>query len=342
MINLVDYKEKIKSGKMSNCYIFCGIDEELIKENINNLIHTIINKEFEDLNLVKFDGNTLENFDKVINACETLPFMSEKKVVEIYRANFLSNNCGKEVYNDFKKYIDNIPSTCILILYYVFKDKRDNISASKNKSIFALDKKCTIVKAEKLKGYELEKAVKQIFDSKNKKIGNVELRLFSSSVPSDMGIVENEVEKLCCYTMGRDITKQDIYDLYPKNNDDDIFDLVDLIGDKKIKQAIDTLNELIFKGSTSFEILYMIERQFKLIYNVKNLLNAKKTSFDISKEIRLPEFICKKIIGQSKKFTFNQLKNSLYACLETERILKSSSSHKKTEMEMLLVKTITF
>ncbi|MBC2397358.1 DNA polymerase-3 subunit delta [Clostridium tetanomorphum] len=340
MINLTQYEEKLKKNNIDNCYIFCGIDEELIKENIKNLLETVLNKDFIDLNYVKIDGNTLDSFDKVINACETLPFMSDKKVVLVYRSNFLDegeDNNKKKLFNELKEYVKSVPESCILIFYYIFKNKREKPS----KKIYALDSKCTVIKADKIYGKALEMKVKSIFDKKDKNIGNVELKLFCSNIPNDMGILENEVEKLCCYTIDRDIKREDIYAMYPKKNDDDIFDLVDFIGDKKVKDALKVLNELIYKGEDIPVIIYMIERQFKLLYNIKQYIEDGKDKNFIASKIKLPNFIIERLIRQSKKFTLKQIKGALYICLNVEEKIKSSSLDKKTEMELLIIETIT-
>ncbi|BDR67822.1 DNA polymerase III subunit delta [Clostridium tetani] len=342
MIDLRAYREEIKKNNIKNCYIFYGSDEDMIKENIslikNKLIKDkLINEDFIDLNFAKFDGNTLEDFDEVINACETLPFMSSKKIVLIYRANFLGKNKKSEgVYSAFKKYLENIPENTVLVLYYIFKEKRERVE---NK-VLKLNKKCDIIEIKDLKGRDLEKKVKDLFEEKGKKIALVELKLFCSNLPNNMGIIEKEVEKLCCYTLERDITKQDIYDMFPAKQEDDIFVLVDKMGDKRVKEAIDRFNELLHIGENVFNILYMIERQFNLIYQVSRYVKEGKTIEEISRIIRLPNFICTKLVGQSKKFTETQIKNAIERCLETEKVLKSTSTNKKVEMEMLIIQTI--
>ncbi|MCS4454854.1 hypothetical protein JTT00_08100 [Clostridium botulinum] len=88
MLDILEFEQNTKKYINNNCYIFCGHHEQLIKENIKRIIDSNINNDFKDLNYVQFDGSQLEEFDTVFNACETLPFMSEKKAVLIYRADF--------------------------------------------------------------------------------------------------------------------------------------------------------------------------------------------------------------------------------------------------------------
>ena len=46
------------------------------------------------MNYSKFDGNKAD-FETIVEACETMPFMSDKKVVVVYRATFLDDSAGK-------------------------------------------------------------------------------------------------------------------------------------------------------------------------------------------------------------------------------------------------------
>ena len=80
----------IKKNKIENCYILLGIDEELIKEQVQLIIDSVIDSAFIDLNLIKFDGMKF-TADTFRDSCETLPFLSDKKVILVYRANFLKD-----------------------------------------------------------------------------------------------------------------------------------------------------------------------------------------------------------------------------------------------------------
>lgn len=337
-MEFTELENNIKNNKFEKCYVFCGMEEQLIRDSIKSIVGKVVDSNFKDLNYYQFDGMTTD-MDKVINTCETMPFMSEKKVVVVYRANFLKEGEDREdnkKYDIINKYLDNISPNCILILYYAFEDEREKIS---NK-IKKIEKKACVVKFDKLKGAFLEKRVKTLFEARGKEIEKVELKLFCDTLDNNLNIVINEVEKLCAYTFGRQITKEDIKIMAPVKTDNDIFDLVDALAQKRPERALDLLNELVFKGEKIPMILFMIERQFKLILNIKKGLQAGKNKDMLVKELKLNPWICEKMITQSKKFTLDQLKNALDLCLNSEQTLKSSSANDKTEMELLIINTV--
>ena len=101
MINYAELEKKIKKHELDNCYIFCGSDEKLIKDHVNFITNSVLDKNFIDLNYSKFDGSKTD-FEIISDACETMPFMSDKKIVVVYRATFLEDSSGTKKSNDLK------------------------------------------------------------------------------------------------------------------------------------------------------------------------------------------------------------------------------------------------
>lgn len=338
MIDSFTLEDKLNKGNFSNVYIFCGSDEQSIKKAIDKIVDKVINKDFKELNYVQLDGMTVDN-DSIINACETLPFMSEKRVTLIYRANFLKDKVDKsmdKVFKNLTKYIEDIPKDSILIMYYIFENDREKESLKLKK----LDKKAEVVKFSKLKGMALQRKVGEVFKRKSKAISKSDLALFCNIVENNMDIIENEVEKLCCYVDDRDIVTEDITKLISGKNDNDIFNLVDFVSQRKPQKSLDILNELVFKGESVTGILRMIQRQFKLIFDIKINMDKGKNKDDIARELRLHPFICEKMMNQSKKFSVGQLEKIFKLCMDTEKTLKSSSVNQKTELELLIINTV--
>ena len=90
MITYDIFLKNIKNNKIGNSYVFCGADEELIKESINSFTKKYTNDEMSNLNFVKFDGTDV-TFDIIKNASETVPFFSDKKLILVKRANFIKD-----------------------------------------------------------------------------------------------------------------------------------------------------------------------------------------------------------------------------------------------------------
>lgn len=339
MIELERLEVDIKANKFKNSYIFCGLDEMLIKEAIDNIIDKTIDPSLRDLNVVKYDALDLD-YNTFMNACETLPFMSDKRAVVVSRANFLRDKCDNELksfYENAKGYFENPPESTLIIAYFILNGKRDR--ANKVRKLAALEKKgCTIVAVDKLKGAKLYNRIENIFKAKGKNIGKVELRYFSEIVHSNFDIIEREVDKLVNYTQGREITKNDIDIMKQSNNEDDIFDLIDLISMKKPSMAIDLMNELFNKGSEVIPVLRLIQGQFQKLYEIKVAMNNGARVDKLTNDMKLPQFIVEKLMKQSRSFSDVTIKKALTISLEAEKTLKSKSHiDKRTEMELMII-----
>jgi len=343
LINFTDLEKKLKKHELDNCYVFCGSDEKLIKQHVKFVTNKVIKNDFVDLNYSKFDGNKAD-FETIIEACETMPFMSDKKVVVVYRASFLDDSGGSKNSGDLKsenfhllnEYLKNPAPHCVLIIYYVFSSDREKPS---NK-IKKLDKSACVIKVDKLKGEALQKKCRDLFENAGSKIGKAELTLFCSQVDNNMDIIVNEIEKLVSYTEGRDITKDDILAMMPQKSENDIFNLVDYLSQKNIKRALDILNELIYKGEKIPLILYMIARQFNLLFNIKLGIDSGKSKEVLASELNLHPYICEKMISQSMKFTLKGLRRNIELCVDTEKTLKSTSTDNKINIEVFMIKTV--
>ncbi|WP_303188487.1 DNA polymerase III subunit delta [uncultured Clostridium sp.] len=339
MITIDVLESEIKKNSIANGYVFCGLDEELIKSSIDLIIKKVLDKDFLDLNFIKIDGLT-STFDEIENACETLPFFGDKKVVLVYRANFLKDKPDKEgakTYTEILKYIKDLPQHTILIMYYLFNDKRD--TPKKNKKLSTLDKYVRVVHCDKLKKDKYYKKIEDIFKENGRTIGKVQLKYFADKVQNNFDIIKREIDKLDCYALGRELTKEDIDKLIPNKSEDDIFDLVEYISLRKVEKAIDLLDELLFKADQHMLIISSIGNHFKRLYEIKiYLLKGKKLEFFISK-YRLPQFVCEKLMNQASKFSLKQLNQLIKVCVNTEIKLKSSTTDKQMEMELMLFKT---
>lgn len=337
MIDLETLENNVKKNDIKNKYIFVGLDELLIKEGIDSIIDSTLDENFRELNLIRIDGmNT--TFKSIMDNCETLPFMSSKKVVVVYRAEFLkdkTDSASKSLYTEMREYLKNTPDHCVLIMYYLLNDKRDR--AEKNLKFKTLGKTCEIVKADKLRGEKLLKKVKAVFDEKGKDIGRIELKYFCDTVENNFNVIEREAEKLVCYVGDKNITRDDIIALTPKKEDEDVFDLVEFLSIKRPEKAIDLMNELIAKGESVTKILALVENQMNMLFKIKSKIDERKSKDLIAREIGRPPFVAEKLIGQSRKFSYKSLEFAMKECVKTDKLLKSTGGDKKMEMELLFL-----
>ena len=116
-------KERLQK-KIEPCYLVQGEDILLYDEALK-LIKNACNLSFEEFNFQKFDDDTF-SADLVLDALETLPFASEKKVVLLKNITKFSEDFKKKLVAYLKS---PLPSTCLVI--FDFANKFDFLISEK-------------------------------------------------------------------------------------------------------------------------------------------------------------------------------------------------------------------
>ncbi len=330
--------QDIKKGNIKNLYLFFGQEQYLCEELIRTLKNVLINSIFKDLNaqFLEGDNGTIENIE---NACETLPFMDEKRLI-IVKDNPLfqgGDATGKRV-DHLTEYLSKIPTTCCLVFWQKDIDRRKRIFQR-------LSRIGVVFECKKFRAPELEKWLYTRLNKKGKRIDEKALRYFvenseylSYNSTKNLFDIENELNKILDYVGEREvINKEDIEANLPRMLENDIFKLVDAIGKKDRITALKLANDLILQGENEIGILAMIARQFRILLQCKVLMEQGHSTNSIAGRIKERPFVVQKGIYQSRYFDHHSLREALYSVLETDRKMKTGKIDKRFALEMLIL-----
>lgn len=155
----------------------------------------------------------------------------------------------------------------------------------------------------------------------------------------DMDNITSELDKLLSYTLNKDvITREDIDKVCISEISGKIFEMVDAIGNKKQKKALDLYYDLIAVREAPMKILYMLARQFNIMLQVKEMLNNREAAAVIAKNMGMQNFVVNKAIGQCRNFTLPVIKDAVNYCLELEEAVKLGNMNDKMAVELIIVK----
>ena len=333
----------IEKNDLKSVYLLFGSEMYLKDKIIVKLKDSYIDKSLETLNYVNIDGKNTSH-DDIINACETLPFMSEKKIVivedlPLFKSNSKDGSLNKE--DVLSEYVTSVSeSTCLIFI--VKEEKIDN----RKKIIKNIKKVGRVVELERLKNEDLDRWIIQEFKKQKKKINKNIVSYFLSGLSyldrnTDKTLydLENEINKVANYLGDREeVTKADIDYTKPKSLENDIFKLIDYISQKNTSMAVEMFNEMILSGEATQLIMHMVIRQMRLLLTSK-LLNEKGYSMKlIGQKINVyHNFIIQKLLTQGKGFSSEELITGLKKCRDTDRDTKTGKVDAKLGMEMLIV-----
>ena len=212
-----------------------------------------------------------------------------------------------------------------------------------------IDKRSKLFKAVSAKGRAIEfktqdeavlkRWILGMLKKENKNITERDLELFLEKTGTNMENICKELEKLFCYCMDRDIiTGADIEEICTRQVNNQIFDMMNAIAEKKQKKAMELYYDLLTLKEPPMRILFLLARQFNMLLQVKELKKKGHDNKSIGEAVGLPGFIAGKYVTQASRFSTKDLKKAVTDCVEAEEAVKTGRMNDVLSVELLLVK----
>lgn len=337
-----DIVYNIKNKNFEKIYLLHGKEHYLI-DNTIKLFKESLNESMIDFNLDIIDGKET-TLDQLLSSIETLPFMDDRKIVIVKDFELLLK-AKKKNFSDkdekiLSEHIENIPETTVLVfaVYGEIDQRKSIVNKIKNNGI--------VYNCEKISDMDLFKWTKKRFAENQIMIENAQIMYFIESTGykdrnSDLTLsdIENEIKKISSFA-GTDtkVTNEIIDRLSQKKIENDIFKLIDYIGDKNSQNAIKILNDMIDEGESVLGIFAMINKQFKTVLQVKELLNKGLNNKKIAEKLKTSLFIVNKAIKISRNFTESMIIDMLNYILESDYKIKNGIMRDTLAVEILVSK----
>ncbi|MCJ7605828.1 MAG: DNA polymerase III subunit delta, partial [Dehalococcoidales bacterium] len=143
-------------------------------------------------------------------------------------------------------------------------------------------------------------------------------------VGNDLWMMANEAEKLVQYTDGRTIEEQDVQAVVSATQEANIFAMVDAILEGRTARAQDLYQQLLTDGVVPVQLLVMISRQVRILFQMKDMRERKKTRNEIRAALGLTsDFLLNKAGGQADKYSTTRLRDIYHRLLDTDIAIKT-------------------
>lgn len=299
-------------------YIFYGNEKYLQDEAIKKLKNKLLNKNTEEMNYTIINDANDEN---IIDAFETLPFMSEHRLTIVRDDDILRKLSDNIIDKIIDRLQENNNKSCVVL---IFDEKID----LRKKFFKAVNKIGDIVNFESIKYTEAINYVGYFVRRHGKSIKRQVAEYIVRNCGADLNTILNEVNKLVAYSDKNVISLNDANAIVSNNINESIFKMVKYIGTKNESMAIYSLNKIILSGENSIVILSMIIRQFRMILKAKYYLKKTNNTNDLLKLLKIPNFALKDIIEQCNYFSDIDILNAYNACVKCDKDLKSGHDGK--------------
>lgn len=332
---MLDYNLLMKEiSDIKNCYFIYSYDAKLVKNFLKSVEKKLVLRDLKQFNYIHMKFDTSFDLNYFFECCDTIPMMQDKKIVVIEDSLFLRNDYeNKEFISKLKEYLDNLPSYCVVIFYYIFESKDKNKDNLKTFSKFG-----QICNIQELKGDNFFREVSRIFSLNKVNISKGLISYFCSRIINDFFYIENEIKKLKFFVNEREVTRQDIDDIVPKSLENNVFVLINNVLDKNLNKSMVSFRELVLSGNDFSYIFSMLSNQFSKFLDVKFLLEEGFSFEKILKKTRINQYSLNNFIKLSKKYSLKNIIDVIDAFLDLEyKIRASVDVDPFLEFEILLI-----
>jgi DNA polymerase-3 subunit delta len=303
-------------------YIFHGPDELSRTEALAKLREQMGDPSLAELNTTVLDGDSL-TLGELREVCDALPFMSDRRLVIVHNYLTRLGSGGKregDPLDALVNYLPAMPDSVRLIFVEVE-------ALPKNHPVVKLAEKHEQGHVQAFDGPgrgELTGWVVRRVEAKGTTIERPAADALAVAVGDDLRLLDSEINKLTIYVGDeRPITTDDLELLVPYAGTANVFAMVDAIGRRDGRTALNLLHKLLDENAAPLYLLSMIVRQFRILIQVKELSAQGLAASTIAKRAGLHPFVAEKAGRQAMNFSMGQLEVIYARLLETDLAIKT-------------------
>lgn len=340
---------RLEAGDTAPVYLVFGSEAFLRDRFVSRLKQRIFGASgasgLGELNLLEWDGaeNPLE---PALAAAGTAPFMAERRLVLIKNPPVLGGRGGRDDESEEQsesgassqdeeallRYLARpVPTTCLVLVAGAGVDKRRRLFK-------LLDQAGEVAECAPLKEADLPNWLRQRARELGGEIQADAAALLAQRLPEDLYAADSELRKVLLHAgQGNAATRADVAAVVAGADEGDIFALLDAIGRRDAKHALERLAALLRTGEPPIRILFMIARQLRLILGAAALGQRGYAPKEIEKSLGVSPYAARIAVGQRRHFTGPELVASLERVLAADLAIKTGSAEPGAALELLVV-----
>ncbi len=326
------FKKQLSPKKLALVYFLAGEEVFLLEDNLKKLEKIVPS---DDLNKDILQATEVSG-DDIANAVETLPFLTDKRLVVLKQANKLKND-------DFKKItrlIENpVDTTCFVI---IFPEKIKNSTSKRKDLIFLCEKAeaCVCVDCKKMYEKDVRAFIQEEFAVRGKKVSYDVIGQIINDTGLDLQNVASEIEKICLY-LGKDkqeVTAEDFVKISGFTKEINIFMLTNAIEEKNLRYSLFIIEKMMQSGEKAISLLSSISSAVRKLLTAKSLMEEKGySSQDALNYIRVYSFFQDKYYYNLQRYSLSHLKKCMAEILKIDIALKTGKVDEKSAIENLVL-----
>lgn len=325
-----EFERDIREGDIGPLYYVYGDEPYLVERGVKRLLERAVSPDFREFNLTVFYGGEAKG-DEIIEAAQTLPMFAERRVVLVRKSGALSA-AALEMLAGYVQ--DPVPSTCL-----VFQGEKID---QRKKFFVELKKNGSLVEYKRPYENQLGPFIREEAAAHGKRLEPAAIELLAYFVGNNLQDLATQVEKIALYVGSREhVRVDDVKAVASDTKVDSVFDLANALGEKNLDKALRTLQTILRDGEAPLMVLAMMTRHFRQLWRVRELVDRKVPSQEISKAAGIHPYFIRGVMAQAGGYAPSAFRTIFERFFATDLALKTSGGKAVDLLERLVMDICT-
>ncbi|MDQ7819609.1 MAG: DNA polymerase III subunit delta [Armatimonadota bacterium] len=313
------------AGAAAHVYLLHGEEDLLVEQALRDLLDRLIPPEERALNLDMLRADEVDVAD-AITRVDTLPFFGQRRVVVIRDV----DAWPVPAQDRLAAYLDRGSPPSALILVAAGLDRRRRLYGT-------IRRMGHVQEFPRLSIRELPAWIADRARSAGFRMDPDAADLLIARTGPGLRQLSLEMEKLFASCAGRDrITRADVDAVVSRQADTSIFALVDAVGERAADRALAALEEIVRDEAPAY-VLFMIARQFRLLYRAAVLLARRRPGAALAEALGVPPFVARRLAAQARNFPLAAFPEIFGRLQDADRAVKSTGQG-RVALQMLVAR----
>ena len=328
-------KQHIKTRAFSPVYLIYGAEQLYVHRYTDRLVHAVAGKEPSEFNFHRFAGEfTLTEFAA---SMYVTPFMSEYNLVLV--SDPFLDMMAKDELDTFLEICKNpVEGTVLVISFPSNTPKEKTLSAV----VKAVEKTGSVMAFQKTNVMTVEKFVAKWANENDKLISRAAANRLVSLCGDDLTRLKNEVDKVCAYAAGEEVSVEDINKMATVNLESRVFDLSNAVLEGNGEKAFQVLNLLFDQKEEPIAMLYILSNAYIDAYRVRVAAESGVMNSQLAGDFGYGKrtFVLDKVKRSTARVSTEALRRSLGLLVEADIKFKSVRVNYRLYLEQLIAQLL--
>ena len=327
---------RLAKGKPISGILLVGSDAYLRDLCRKKLVETYVAEGTSDWGVLKFSAED-DEISAILGQAQTMPMLAPQQVIFVSDCEAwerLGDDSRDSLVKEISAYLDNPAPFTVLVFEAAALDQRMRLA-----KMFA-EKTVTVSVQLSEKAEERARLAVPLSVQMAKELGATlesdAAEELCDILNGELASIHTELEKLSAYAGDRKtITRADVDLLVISSQKYEVWDLADMLAERKPAQALEFLDSLLRAGEAAPALLGALAWMYRKLLEAQDLPPGTQ-GWQLTSRLKMRPGAAELAMARSRKFPRSQLTSGLAALYEADNRLKFGGSSQRAVMEFLV------